>query len=93
MADNYAPEHDEHDRPADTQSRGDQDQRQDTPKNTPQQGQRQGGGDDSRKQEDADRKQEQRRRRARPFVRIGMIVVLLALIIGGVWYWQFFFNF
>ncbi len=39
------------------------------------------------KQEEADRKQEQRRRRARPFVRLGMVVILLALIAGGIYYW------
>ena len=40
-----------------------------------------------RRQEEADRKQEQRRRRARPFVRLGMVVILLGLIAGGIYYW------
>jgi membrane fusion protein (multidrug efflux system) len=38
-------------------------------------------------QEEADRKQEQRRQRARPWVRIGMVVILVGLIAGGLWYW------
>ena len=46
------------------------------------------GGEDKRKQEDADRKQDQRRARARPFVRIAMVVVLVGLIAGGIYYWQ-----
>jgi membrane fusion protein (multidrug efflux system) len=44
-------------------------------------------GDDRRKREAAERN-EAGRRRARPFVRLGMAVVLIALIVGGVWYWQ-----
>ena len=44
--------------------------------------------DDKRKQADADRKQDQRRSRARPFVRIGMVVILVGLIAGGIYYWQ-----
>jgi membrane fusion protein (multidrug efflux system) len=50
----------------------------------------QGGGDDEEKQKqaEAERKQEQRRNRARPYVRIGMVVVLIGLIGGGIWYWQ-----
>jgi membrane fusion protein (multidrug efflux system) len=43
---------------------------------------------EKRRQEEADRKQEQRRQRARPFVRIGMVVVLVFLIAGGLYYWQ-----
>ena len=43
---------------------------------------------DKRRQEDADRKQEQRRQRTRPFVRIGMVVILIGLIAGGIYYWQ-----
>ncbi len=43
---------------------------------------------DKRRQEDADRKQEQRRQRARPFVRIGMVIILIGLIAGGIYYWQ-----
>ncbi len=46
------------------------------------------GGEDKRKQEETDRKQDQRRARARPFVRIAMVVVLVALIAGGIYYWQ-----
>ena len=41
-----------------------------------------------RRQAEADRKQEERRRRARPFVRLGMVVILLGLIAGGIYYWQ-----
>ena len=44
--------------------------------------------DDKRKQQEADRKQDQRRARARPFVRIGMVVILILLIAGGIYYWQ-----
>ncbi len=43
---------------------------------------------DKRRQEDADRKQELRRQRARPFVRVGMVVILIGLIAGGIYYWQ-----
>ena len=42
--------------------------------------------DDRRKQE-AERKQDQRRAKARPWVRLGMVVVLLILTGGGIWYW------
>ena len=42
----------------------------------------------TRRAEEADRKQDQRRSRARPFVRLGMVVVLIGLIAGGLWYWQ-----
>ncbi len=41
-----------------------------------------------RTQQDADRKQEQRRSRARPFVRAGMVLVLVGLIAGGLYYWE-----
>ncbi len=44
--------------------------------------------DDRRKVQDAERKQDERRSRARPFVRIGMVVVLIGLIAGGIYYWQ-----
>ena len=44
--------------------------------------------EDKRKQQVADRKQEERRKQARPFVRIGMVVVLILLIAGGIYYWQ-----
>jgi membrane fusion protein (multidrug efflux system) len=43
--------------------------------------------DEDRKKREAEEKQEQRRRRARPFVRLGMVVVLALMIGGGVWYW------
>jgi membrane fusion protein (multidrug efflux system) len=43
--------------------------------------------DEARKHREADRKQEQRRQRARPFVRAGMVIVLIALIAGGVYYY------
>jgi len=37
---------------------------------------------------EAEHRQEQRRQRARPFVRIGMVVVLIGLIAGGLYYWE-----
>jgi membrane fusion protein (multidrug efflux system) len=40
------------------------------------------------RQQEADRKQDERRGRARPYVRVGMAVVLVGLIAGGIWYWQ-----
>jgi membrane fusion protein (multidrug efflux system) len=43
--------------------------------------------EDGRKQAEADRRQEQRRQRVRPFVRVGMVIVLIGLIAGGIWYW------
>jgi membrane fusion protein (multidrug efflux system) len=44
--------------------------------------------DDKKREEDADHKQEQRRQSARPFVRVGMVIVLIGMIGGGLWYWQ-----
>jgi membrane fusion protein (multidrug efflux system) len=46
--------------------------------------------EDRQKQQEAEqeRRQEQRRQRARPYVRIGMVIILLALIGGGLWYWE-----
>ncbi len=38
--------------------------------------------DEDRKKREAEEKQEQRRRQVRPYVRIGMVIVL-ALMIGG----------
>jgi membrane fusion protein (multidrug efflux system) len=35
-----------------------------------------------------ERNREEQRKTAIPFVRIGMVVVLIALIAGGLWYWQ-----
>ncbi len=43
--------------------------------------------EDKRREAEADRRQEQRRQRVRPFVRIGMVIVLIGLIAGGIWYW------
>jgi membrane fusion protein (multidrug efflux system) len=40
------------------------------------------------KEAEQERRQEQRRQRARPFVRIGMVVILIGLIAGGLYYWQ-----
>jgi membrane fusion protein (multidrug efflux system) len=40
------------------------------------------------REKEADRKQDQRRAKARPFVRIGMVIILIGLIGGGIWYWQ-----
>jgi membrane fusion protein (multidrug efflux system) len=42
---------------------------------------------ETRKQAEAERKQDERRASARPYVRIGMVVILIALIGGGLWYW------
>jgi len=46
--------------------------------------------EDRQKQQEAEqeRAQEKRRQRARPYVRIGMVIILLALIGGGLWYWE-----
>jgi membrane fusion protein (multidrug efflux system) len=41
-----------------------------------------------RSQQSKEAEQEQRRQRARPFVRIGMVVILIGLIAGGLYYWQ-----
>jgi membrane fusion protein (multidrug efflux system) len=43
--------------------------------------------EDKKREAEADRRQEQRRQRVRPYVRLGMVVVLVALIAGGIWYW------
>jgi membrane fusion protein (multidrug efflux system) len=43
--------------------------------------------DEARRKREAEEKQEQRRQRTRPFVRLGMVVVLALLIGGGIWYW------
>jgi membrane fusion protein (multidrug efflux system) len=43
---------------------------------------------DKRRDAEADRKQEERRSRARPFVRLGMIIILVCLVAGGIYYWQ-----
>jgi membrane fusion protein (multidrug efflux system) len=43
--------------------------------------------EEQRKLAEADRRQEQRRQRVRPFVRIGMVIVLIGLIAGGIWYY------
>ncbi|HTZ69635.1 MAG TPA: HlyD family secretion protein [Acetobacteraceae bacterium] len=32
--------------------------------------------------------QQRQRNAARPFVRVGMVIVLIALVVGGLWYWQ-----
>ena len=37
--------------------------------------------------QDRDREHETRRQRARPFVRIGLAMLVLAAVIGGAWYW------
>jgi membrane fusion protein (multidrug efflux system) len=44
--------------------------------------------EEDRKKREAEEKQEQRRQRARPFVRIGMVIVLVLMIGGGFWYWS-----
>jgi membrane fusion protein (multidrug efflux system) len=44
--------------------------------------------DDDRQKREADEKQEERRKRARPFVRLGMVVILALLIGGALYYWQ-----
>ena len=43
--------------------------------------------EDDRKKAEAEHKQDERRSKARPWVRLGMVVVLLLLIGGGIWYW------
>jgi membrane fusion protein (multidrug efflux system) len=45
------------------------------------------GGDDKARDEQKEKAQEQRRNRAKPFVRIGMVVVAIGLVAGGVYYW------
>jgi membrane fusion protein (multidrug efflux system) len=47
-----------------------------------------GQTDEEKKQQEADHKQEQRRGRARPFVRIAMVVVAILLIAGGLYYYE-----
>ena len=42
---------------------------------------------DARRKREAEENQERRRGRARPFVRIGMVLILLLLIAGGIWYY------
>ena len=42
---------------------------------------------DGKKADDEDPKQAERRKKARPFVRVGIVLVLLALIAGGFYYW------
>ena len=42
---------------------------------------------DSRRKREAEENQERRRGRARPYVRIGMVLILLLLIAGGIWYY------
>ena len=43
--------------------------------------------DDDRKKRDAEAAQDKRRERARPWVRLGMVVVAVGLIAGGLYYW------
>jgi membrane fusion protein (multidrug efflux system) len=50
--------------------------------------QSQGQRSQQSKEAEQERRQEQRRQRARPFVRIGMVVILIGLIAGGLYYWQ-----
>jgi membrane fusion protein (multidrug efflux system) len=47
-----------------------------------------GTSEDDDKKKDAERKQEQRRSKARPFVRIGMVVIAILLIAGGLYYYE-----
>jgi membrane fusion protein (multidrug efflux system) len=44
--------------------------------------------EEDRKKQEQERAQDQRRARARPFVRIGMVVIAIGLITGGIYYWQ-----
>jgi membrane fusion protein (multidrug efflux system) len=71
----------QHDQPAEPRPDPRQDQRQD-------QKQQDQKAQEQRQKEETERRQEQRRQRARPFVRIGMVLVLIGLIGGGLWYWQ-----
>jgi membrane fusion protein (multidrug efflux system) len=50
----------------------------------------QGGQSDEekKKQQEQDRKQDARRAKARPFVRIGMVVIAVLLIAGGLYYYE-----
>jgi membrane fusion protein (multidrug efflux system) len=43
--------------------------------------------DDEKKKKDAEAAQDRRRERARPWVRLGMVVVAIGLIAGGLYYW------
>jgi membrane fusion protein (multidrug efflux system) len=51
-------------------------------------GQQSRESDDDRRKREAEEKQEQRRRRVRPYVRLGMAIVLALMIGGGLWYWE-----
>ncbi len=42
---------------------------------------------EDRQRREAEAKREQSRRAARPWVRLAMVVILVALIAGGIWYW------
>ena len=44
--------------------------------------------DEAKKLQDQDRKQEERRGKARPYVRIGMVVIAVLLIVGGLYYYE-----
>jgi len=84
MADMEPPDHDQH---AEGQSNGAPRSQESVPARkagSPRQPQ----DDQKRQEEEQDRLQEQRRQRTRPYVRIGMVVILVALIGGGLWYWQ-----
>ena len=51
-------------------------------------GQDAGKSEDDRKKQEAEHKQEQRRSKARPFVRIGMVVIAILVIAGGLYYYE-----
>ena len=44
--------------------------------------------EDDAKRDKQEQAQEQRRSRARPYVRIGMVIVVIGLIAGGLWYYE-----
>jgi membrane fusion protein (multidrug efflux system) len=46
-----------------------------------------GGGREEDKQNEQDQAQDKRRSAARPWVRLGMVVVAIGLVAGGVYYW------
>ena len=50
----------------------------------------QGGeqSEEDKKQAQQDRKQDERRAKARPYVRIGMVVIAVLLIAGGLYYYE-----
>ena len=44
--------------------------------------------DSDREKRERDEKQARQRKATRPWVRLGMVVVLVVLVVGGLWYWS-----